>query len=77
MKKMTKILFAAGGVMLLCMGSVSVYLRAQPAIPKMSDLTLANIEALSAVDEKDDVVLCPGGWDECATNGTITLFKKK
>lgn len=47
MKKITKILFAVGGVMLLCMGSVSAYLRAQASdVPRMSNLTLANIEAL-------------------------------
>ena len=61
---------------LLAGGAYLNYRMAQPK-QAMSDLTLANIEALSAVDDNDDVVLCPGGWAPCATNGSITLFKEK
>lgn len=50
MKKMTKILLAAGGAALICGGSVMTYLKAQTQQPKMSDLTLANIEALAVIE---------------------------
>ncbi len=51
MKKMTKILLAAGGAALICGGSVMTYLKAQTQQPEMSDLTLANLEAMADLEE--------------------------
>lgn len=52
MKKLNKILLTSGGTLLLCTGSVTAYLQAQPK-EQLSDLTLANIEALGYIYESD------------------------
>ena len=51
MKKMTKILLAAGGAALICGGSVMTYLKAQTPMTIQEELTLANLEAMAVNDE--------------------------
>lgn len=51
MKKMTKILLAAGGAALICGGSVMTYLKAQAPMSIQEELTLANLEAMAIDDE--------------------------
>lgn len=51
MKKMTKMLLAAGGAALIGGGAVMTYLKAQTRQPEMSALTLANIEAMADLEE--------------------------
>ena len=51
MKKMTKILLAAGGAALICGGAVMTYLKAQTPMSAQEELTLANIEAMAVDDE--------------------------
>lgn len=46
MKKIAKILLASGASLILAAGSVMTYLQTQRALEPVSDLTLANIEAL-------------------------------
>ena len=48
MKKFTKMMFASGVTFALGVGAVTSYLVAQPK-EQLSDLTLANIEAMSAI----------------------------
>lgn len=47
MKKLTKILLAAGGAALICGASVMTYLKAQTPQLEVSDLTLQNLEAMA------------------------------
>lgn len=47
MKKLTKILLAAGGTALICGASVMTYLKAQTSQLEVSDLTLQNLEAMA------------------------------
>ncbi|WP_297830477.1 hypothetical protein [uncultured Rikenella sp.] len=47
MKKLTKILLAAGGAALICGGSIMTYLKAQTPQLEVSDLTLQNLEAMA------------------------------
>lgn len=49
MKKMTKILLAAGGAALICGGAVMTYLKAQTPMTAQEELTLANLEAMAEV----------------------------
>ena len=49
MKKLTKILLAAGGAALIGSASVMTYLKAQTQQPEMSDLTLQNLEAMGTL----------------------------
>ncbi|WP_297627546.1 hypothetical protein [uncultured Rikenella sp.] len=58
MKKLTKILLAAGGAALICGGSVMTYLKAQTPVSAQEELTLANIEAMAILPGKLDL------WDE-------------
>ncbi|WP_300730565.1 NVEALA domain-containing protein [uncultured Rikenella sp.] len=53
MKKLTKILLAAGGAALIGGGAVMTYLKAQTQQPEMSDLTLQNLEAMATIDVPD------------------------
>ena len=56
MKKMTKALLAAGGAALICGGAVMTYLKAQTQQPEMSDLTLANLEAMAfSIEEGENI----------------------
>ncbi|WP_300727425.1 hypothetical protein [uncultured Rikenella sp.] len=59
MKKMTKILLAAGGAALICGGSVMTYLKAQTPMTIQEELTLANLEAMASKD-LDKLDLEPG-----------------
>ncbi|WP_281671380.1 hypothetical protein [Rikenella microfusus] len=47
MKRIAKILLASGASLMLAAGSVMTYLQTQRALEPVSDLTLANIEALN------------------------------
>ncbi len=63
MKKTAKILLAAGGAALICGGAMMTYFKAQPK-EQLSDLTLANIEALAVEKEIPSVRVpcCPAYW---------------
>ncbi|WP_298063655.1 hypothetical protein [uncultured Rikenella sp.] len=52
MKKLTKMMLASGGALLLGTGAVTSYLMVQPE-QRMSDLTLANLEAMAFLDPED------------------------
>lgn len=51
MKKLTKMLLGSGASLMLAAGGVMTYLQAQHPAEAVSDLTLANIEALAKVKE--------------------------
>lgn len=53
MKKLTKILLTAGVTLVLGTGIITSYLQAQPQ-EQVSDLTLANIEAMAVSDDKEN-----------------------
>ena len=57
-------MLSAGGALLISAGAVMNYLKVQQEQPE-SDLTLANIEALSAIGEVGDVTHCVGGPGIC------------
>lgn len=56
--KTRNLLFAIGATLALGAGSVAGFLLAQPQTPHVSDLTLANIEALAFIEPDD-----PDKWD--------------
>ncbi len=58
MKKMTKILLAAGGAALICGGSVMTYLKAQTPMTIQEELTLANLEAMGAFRDGPSMLGC-------------------
>ncbi|WP_294600674.1 hypothetical protein [uncultured Rikenella sp.] len=58
MKKLTKILLAAGGAALICGASAMTYLKAQTQQSELSDLTLQNLEAMALPPDEMDK------WDE-------------
>lgn len=62
MKKMTKMLLAAGGAALICGGAVMTYLKAQTQQPEMSDLTLANLEAMALSIEDGENIGGAARW---------------
>ena len=73
-------MLAAGGALLIGAGAVTNYLRAQQPEQQMSDLTLANIEAMAYIDTElggDS----EGGKIDCygalanAGSGHITITK--
>ncbi|WP_298063647.1 hypothetical protein [uncultured Rikenella sp.] len=60
MKKLTKMMLASGGALLLGTGAVTSYLMVQPE-QRMSDLTLANLEAMAFdIDDPDNPDKWPG-----------------
>lgn len=70
MKKLTKMLLAAGVTLVLGTGAVLSYLQAQPQ-EQLSDLTLANIEALG-YDTVQEAAIggcagCIGSNESCFT----------
>ncbi len=56
MKKTAKILLASGFALLLSAGAVVNFLQSARAEAEVSDLTLANIEALAAWDDKQEQI---------------------
>ena len=75
MKKRTKILLVSGVALLLSVGAVINFLKAAQTETTVSDLTLANIEAL-AVDagngEKPvNIPCCPGEEMDVCTFDTV------
>ncbi len=82
---MKKTMVAVFGGMLVAVGSYLTYLQAQPQ-EQMSDLTLANIEAMaSGIDFEDNdefglsvTIRCKGAGDiPCPTGGTAGEVKSK
>ncbi len=55
MKKLTKVMLATDGVLLLGAGAVTSYLMVQPE-QRMSDLTLANLEAMVFLDPAAEIL---------------------
>ena len=73
MKKFLKFAFVA---IFVATAGYGVY--ASQRAEAMSDLALANVEALA--DDESVTVECPGGTDECArvlVGNTVHLFYKK
>ncbi len=68
MKKMTKILLAAGGAALICGGAAMTYLKAQTPMTIQEELTLANLEAM-ALDLDENMDQKPGLGDCDNYNG--------
>lgn len=66
MKKLTKILLAAGGTALICGASVMTYLKAQTPVSAQEKLTLANIETLAAVKDVEGNSTCEGWFGWCS-----------
>ena len=64
MKRFTKIMLSAGGALLIGTGAAMSYLKAQQPEPQVSDLTLANIEALALDIKVSGKSECTGwlGW---------------
>lgn len=71
---MHKILLLSGATLVLGASSVSAYLQAQPK-EQLSNLTLANIEALGGMhDEIGNIASCPWPADPYVSCMEITQF---
>lgn len=71
---MHKILLLSGATLVLGASSVSAYLQAQPK-EQLSNLTLANIEALGGMhDEIGNIASCPWPAERYATCTEITMY---
>ncbi len=68
MKKLTKILLAAGGAALIGSGSVVTYLKAQTPMSAQEKLTLANIETLAVGKDLESESSCDGWFGWCSFN---------
>ena len=62
MKKMTKILLAAGGAALICGGAAMTYLKAQTPMTIQEELTLANLEAMALSIEDGENIGGAARW---------------
>lgn len=75
MKKLTKILLAAGGAALICGASVMTYLKAQTPMSAQDELTLANLEALAVLPPfGPDLDPDLGGWGIGGEAGRIECY---
>ncbi len=76
MKKFSKIMLSAGGALLIGTGAAMSYLKAQQPEPQVSDLTLANIEAM-AVGDTDiwPANTGPASLVECPSGCTVAIGK--
>ena len=75
MKKTAKILLGSGFALLLSAGAVVNFLQSSRAEAKVSDLTLANIEALALDNEKPEkpvsIPCCPAEKSDVCTFSTV------
>ncbi|WP_300829063.1 hypothetical protein [uncultured Rikenella sp.] len=75
MKKLTKILLAAGGTALICGASVMTYLKAQTPMSAQEELTLANLDAMAndldfGIDQETHVT-CMGTRGHCRVSCAV------
>ena len=54
-------MLSAGGALLIGTGAMTSYIKAQQPEPQVSDLTLANLEAMAFIIDPDELDMNPGG----------------
>ncbi len=73
MKKLTKVMLASGGALLLGAGAVTNYLLAQQPQTAQEELTLANLEAMAFLDP-EELDMEPGPGDHVNYEGAANYY---